>query len=391
MWTNVGGQRGCVEKPLASLPERVVSPINRVTDSANQILGFLKGKGAAVSVVVNKPLLNVLNGRREKIPPVWMMRQAGRYLPEYRATRQTAGSFLDLCFNPELAAEVTLQPIRRFGFDGAILFSDILVIPYALGRKVDFVAGEGPKLEPIEVPQSVQDIRREVDHGLLEPVYETIRRVKPQLPERVTFLGFCGAPWTVATYMIAGHGTPDQAPARLFAYRHPDAFDQLIDVLVKASAEYLIRQLKAGVDAVQIFDTWAGVLPPEEFARWSIAPTRRIVLAVRDAVPDAKIIGFPRGAGASLVNYATEIPVNAVGLDWMIDKTFARERVQSVKPVQGNLDPLVLIAGGEALDRSVDDVTRAFSDGPFIFNLGHGITPETPIENVERMVRRVRG
>jgi uroporphyrinogen decarboxylase len=344
-----------------------------------------------VTALVNKPLLNVLNGHREKIPPVWMMRQAGRYLPEYRATRQKAGSFLDLCFNPQLAAEVTLQPIKRFNFDGAILFSDILVIPYALGRKVDFVAGEGPKLEPIEEPQSVQAIRREVDHGLLDPVYETIRLVKPQLPDGVTFLGFCGAPWTVATYMIAGHGTPDQAPARLFAYRHRDVFDDLINILVKASADYLIRQLKAGVDAVQIFDTWAGVLPPEEFARWSIAPTRRIVLAVRDAIPDAKIIGFPRGAGASLLNYATEVPVNAVGLDWMIDKTFARERVQSLKPVQGNLDPLVLIAGGRALDESVDDVMRAFSDGPFIFNLGHGITPETPIEHVEQMLRRVRG
>lgn len=344
-----------------------------------------------VSAAVNKPLLNVLNGRRERIPPVWMMRQAGRYLPEYRATRERAGSFLDLCFNPQLAAEVTLQPIRRFNFDGAILFSDILVIPFALGRKVDFVAGEGPKLEPITESQTAQAIRREVDHGVLSPIYETIARVKPQLPERVTFLGFCGAPWTVATYMIAGHGTPDQAPARLFAYRYPDTFDDLIQVLVKASAEYLIRQLKAGVDAVQIFDTWAGVLPPEEFARWSIAPTRRIVLAVRDVIPDAKIIGFPRGAGASLVNYATDVPVNAVGLDWMIDKAFARERVQAIKPVQGNLDPLVLIAGGEALDRSVDDVMRAFSDGPFIFNLGHGITPETPIENVERMIKRVRG
>ncbi len=344
-----------------------------------------------MSALVNKPLLNVLNGHREKIPPAWMMRQAGRYLPEYRATREKAGSFLDLCFNPVLAAEVTLQPIKRFNFDGAILFSDILVIPYALGRKVDFVAGEGPKLEPITEPQTVQTIWREVDHGLLDPVYETIRRVKKDLPEHVTFLGFCGAPWTVATYMIAGHGTPDQAPARLFAYRHPEAFDELINLLVKASAEYLIRQIKAGVDAVQIFDTWAGVLPPEEFARWSIAPTRRIVLAVREAIPDAKIIGFPRGAGASLENYASEVPVNAVGLDWMIDKTFARERIQAIKPVQGNLDPLVLIAGGRALDESVDAVLRAFSDGPFIFNLGHGITPETPIAHVEQMLQRVRG
>ena len=309
-------------------------------------------------------LLNVLNGQREKIPPVWMMRQAGRYLPEYRATREKAGSFLDLCFNPQLAAEVTLQPIRRFNFDGAILFSDILVIPYALGRKVDFVAGEGPKLEPIEDRRlTAQSIRREVDHGKLDPVYETIRRVKSELPPEVTFLGFCGAPWTVATYMIAGHGTSDQEPARLFAYRHPDAFDDMLQVLVKASAEYLIRQLKAGVDAVQIFDTWAGILPPEEFARWCIAPVRKIILAVRDEIPDAKIIGFPRGAGTVLERYVTELPMNAVGLDWMIDKTFARERIQKIKPVQGNLDPMALIAGGEALDRAVDDVMRAFSEG----------------------------
>jgi uroporphyrinogen decarboxylase len=342
-------------------------------------------------VSVNKKLLNVLNGQREKIPPVWMMRQAGRYLPEYRATREQAGSFLDLCFNPQLAAEVTLQPIRRFHFDGAILFSDILVVPYALGRKVDFVAGEGPKLEPIEDAPTAQSIKREVDHGKLDPVYETIRLVKSQLPDEVTFLGFCGAPWTVATYMIAGHGTPDQEPARLFAYRHPDVFDDLLQILVKASAEYLIRQLKAGVDAVQIFDTWAGILPPEEFARWCIAPLRRIILSVRDEIPDAKIIGFPRGAGTMLERYVTELPVNAVGLDWMIDKTFARERIQKVKPVQGNLDPVALTAGSEALDRAVDDVMRAFSDGPFIFNLGHGITPQTPIAHVEQMLKRVRG
>ncbi|MCC7252902.1 MAG: uroporphyrinogen decarboxylase [Hyphomicrobium sp.] len=340
---------------------------------------------------MKKPLLNVLNGHRQKSPPVWMMRQAGRYLPEYRATREKAGSFLGLCFNPELAAEVTLQPLRRFNFDGAILFSDILVVPYALGRNVDFVTGEGPKLEPIGAPETARSIRKEVDHGVLAPVYETIGRVKAVLPDDVTFLGFCGAPWTVATYMIAGQGTPDQAPARVFAYRHPDVFDDLIQVLVKASAEYLIRQIKAGVDAVQIFDTWAGVLPPEEFSRWCIAPTRRLVLAVRDAVPDAKIIGFPRGAGSSLERYVAEVPVDAVSLDWMIDKTFARERVQRVKPVQGNLDPLALIAGGRALDESVDAVMRAFSDGPFIFNLGPGITPEAPIENVERMLRRVRG
>ena len=344
-----------------------------------------------VSASVNKPLLNVLNGQRQKIPPVWMMRQAGRYLPEYRATREKAGSILNLCFNPELAAEVTLQPIKRFGFDAAILFSDILVIPYALGRRLEFVTGEGPKLDPITDPQTAQDIRREVDHGVLGPIYETIQRVKTDLPPEVTFLGFCGAPWTVATYMIAGRGTPDQEPARMFAYRHPDAFNELIQILVKASSEYLIRQFKAGVDAVQIFDTWAGILPPEEFARWCIGPVRQIILNVRDEVPNAKIIAFPRGAGSALERYVTELPIDAVGLDWMIDKTFARERIQTLKPVQGNLDPMALIAGGRALDESVDAVMRAFSDGPFIFNLGHGITPQTPIAHVEQMLKRVRG
>lgn len=339
---------------------------------------------------VKKPLLNVLHGDRQSIPPIWMMRQAGRYLPEYRAVRSKAGSFLDLCFSPELAAEVTLQPVRRFGFDGAILFSDILVIPYALGRKVDFVAGEGPKLDPINDPVSIDAIRKEVDHTALAPVYETIGRVKAELPAEVTFLGFCGAPWTVATYMIAGHGTPDQAPARLFAYAHPEAFADLINLLVKASASYLVQQLRAGVDAVQIFDTWAGILPPDQFVRWSIEPTARIIAAVRKDIPDARIIGFPRGAGTMLERYARDLPLNAVGLDWMIDKNFARERIQSHVAVQGNLDPLVLISGGEALDAAVDSVLDAFAPKPFIFNLGHGITPETPIAHVERMISRVR-
>jgi uroporphyrinogen decarboxylase len=342
------------------------------------------------SALVNKPLLEVLHGRRQVTPPLWMMRQAGRYLPEYRAVRERAGSFLNLCFSPALAAEVTLQPIRRFGFDGAILFSDILVIPHALGRRVDFVTGEGPKLDPIADPASVSTIRTDVDHTILAPVYETIARVKAELPPQVTFLGFCGAPWTVATYMIAGEGTPDQMPARLFAYRHPDAFAALMDVLVAASASYLVRQLRAGVDAVQIFDTWAGVLPPEQFARWSIEPTRKIVEAVRREVPEAKIIGFPRGAGTMLESYAQALPLNAIGLDWMIDRTFAREKVQSRVAVQGNLDPLVLAAGGDALDRAVDAVLDAFSGGPFIFNLGHGIIPETPVEHVARMIARVR-
>lgn len=340
---------------------------------------------------VKKSLLEVLDGQILKVPPIWLMRQAGRYLPEYRDVRQKAGSVLGLCFSPALAAEVTLQPIRRFGFDAAILFSDILVVPHALGRKVEFVVGEGPKLDPIEQPVTIGAMEEELDQAILAPVYETIARVKSDLPPQVTFLGFCGAPWTVATYMIAGEGTPDQAPARLFAYRYPEAFSTLIDILVKASIDYLGRQIEAGVDAVQIFDTWAGVLPPSEFARWSIEPTRRIVKGVREKFPEAKIIGFPRGAGASLVRYADEVPVDAVGLDWMIDKTFARTQVQSRIPVQGNLDPLALVAGGASLDAGVDDVMAAFADGPFIFNLGHGILQQTPIEHVERMLKRVRG
>lgn len=340
---------------------------------------------------MSKPLIEVLTGKRTAIPPIWLMRQAGRYLPEYRAVRERAKGFLGLCFNPELAAEVTLQPIRRFGFDAAILFSDILVVPHALGQHVTFEAGEGPRLEAIEEPSALHRIREEIDHDVLEPVYETIRQVRPALPADVAFLGFCGAPWTVATYMVAGCGTPDQAPARLFAYRHPAVFAELIELLVKASASYLIRQFQAGVDAVQIFDTWAGVLSAAEFDQWCIRPCARIIAAVREQIPDAKIIGFPRGAGTELSSYLAGVPVNAVGLDWMIEPIFARERVQANRPVQGNLDPLALLAGGEALDRAIDAVLANFAAGPFIFNLGHGILPQTPIAHVERLVARVRG
>jgi uroporphyrinogen decarboxylase len=319
-----------------------------------------------------------------------MMRQAGRYLPEYRAVREKAGGFLDLVFNPELAAEVTLQPVHRFGFDAAILFSDILVVPHALGQRVGFAVGEGPQLDPITGRRDFERLASEIDHEVLAPIYKTIAIVKERLDPKVALLGFCGAPWTVASYMIAGHGTPDQAPARLFAYRDQATFSVLMDVLVEASAAYLIRQLQVGADAVQIFDTWAGVLPTEEFAQWCIEPMRRIVAQVRKAVPGAKIIGFPRGAGTILPHYVAETAVDAVGLDWMIDRTFARDHVQSRIPVQGNLDPLVLIAGGAALDRAVDAVLGAFAGGPFIFNLGHGILPETPIAHVEQMLERVR-
>ena len=340
---------------------------------------------------MHKPLLDVLNGKRQSMPPVWLMRQAGRYLPEYMAVRKTVGSVLDLCFTPKLAAEVTLQPIRRFSFDAAILFSDILVIPHALGRSVRFETGEGPQLAPLDDPTAIAKLRATADDAVLAPIYETIQLVKAELPPAVTFLGFCGGPWTVATYMVAGHGTPDQAPARLFAYRHPEAFARLIDILIQASSDYLVRQLQAGVDAVQIFDTWAGILPPDEFERWCVAPTQRIVADVRRAVPGAKIIGFPRGAGSKLKAYVEEIEIDAVGLDWMVDLAFARDAIQCARPVQGNLDPLALRAGGAALDGSVDAILQALAVGPFIFNLGHGILPDTPIPHVEQMLKRVRG
>ncbi len=340
---------------------------------------------------MNKSLLDVLGGRRQTVPPVWMMRQAGRYLPEYRALREQAGSFLKLCFTPKLAAEVTLQPVKRFGFDAAILFSDILVIPKALGRTLSFVEGEGPRLDPLTDAAAIARMPKHADAATLAPIYETVRLVKAALPADVTLIGFCGAPWTVATYMVAGQGTADQAPARLLAYREPEAFAQLIAILVEASAVYLIGQLEAGAETVQIFDTWAGVLPPDEFERWCIEPTRQIVARVRARVPGAKIIGFPRGAGTGLPRYAEQTSVDAVGLDWMIDRTFAREHIQSRMPVQGNLDPLALRAGGGALDRAVDAVMQAFAAKPFIFNLGHGILPDTPIAHVEQMLKRVRG
>jgi uroporphyrinogen decarboxylase len=337
-----------------------------------------------------KPFVEVLSGHRQAVPPLWMMRQAGRYLPEYREVRARAGSFLDLCYNPELAAEVTLQPIRRFAFDAAIIFSDILVLPHALGRSVRFEVGEGPRLDPLDSPDKVATLSRHADFAMLEPVFEALRRVRRELAPTVALIGFCGAPWTVATYMVAGQGTPDQAPARLMAYRHPDAFARIIDTLVENSITYLLGQLAAGADVLQLFDTWAGVLPPREFLRWSAEPTRRIVEGVRAKVPNAKIIGFPRGAAALLPDYITRTGVDAVSIDWTAAPTLIREQVQTRVAVQGNLDPLALIAGGAALDAAVDDVLANFAAGRLIFNLGHGIQPDTPIAHVERMVARVR-
>jgi uroporphyrinogen decarboxylase len=339
---------------------------------------------------VHKPLLRVLAGEREPIPPLWLMRQAGRYLPEYRELRGQAAGFLDLCFDPKRAAEITLQPIRRFGFDAAILFSDILVVPHALGQCVSFVEGEGPRLDALKEPAALGRLRNELDHAALAPVYDTIARVRQDLPPAVTFVGFCGAPWTLATYMIAGQGTADQLPARLFAYEYPDALAKLIDLLVDVSADYLVRQFKAGVDAVQIFDTWAGILPAREFEMWCIRPHARLVEKLRAEIPGARVIGFPRGAGTELGRYLDAVAVDTVGLDWTIELEFARTMIQKRRPVQGNLDPLALLAGGAALDRSIDAILAALSEGPFIFNLGHGVLPETPLSHVERLVERVR-
>ena len=339
---------------------------------------------------MTKPILEVLSGQKQSVPPIWMMRQAGRYLPEYRELRAKAGSFLDLCFTPDYAAEVTLQPIRRFNFDAAIIFSDILVIPYALGRAVRFEVGEGPRLDPLDTPEKIAGLAAQADFTKLEPVFEALRLVRRALDSKTALIGFCGAPWTVATYMVAGQGTPDQGPARMLAYSHPEAFTKIIDALVEASIQYLIGQLKAGADCLQIFDTWAGVLPPREFARWSVEPTRRIVEGVRRQIPDAKIIGFPRGAGALLPDYVDSTAVDCVSIDWTAEPSLIRARVQTRVAIQGNLDPLALIAGGAALDRAIDDVIENYASGRLIFNLGHGILPETPIAHVEQMIRRVR-
>ncbi|RWP94083.1 uroporphyrinogen decarboxylase [Mesorhizobium sp.] len=336
----------------------------------------------------NRIMLDVLRGKAVSPPPLWMMRQAGRYLPEYRETRRRAGSFLDLCYNPDLAVEVTLQPIERFGFDASILFSDILVVPHALGRDVRFEEGRGPLLTPISATE-IAALDGETFHVNLESVYETVRRLRAKLPDQTTLIGFCGAPWTVATYMIAGHGTSDQAPARLFAYREPAAFLQLLNVLADHSAAYLIRQIEAGADVVQIFDSWSGVLDEVSFEAFCVRPVVEIVRQVRAVHPDIPIIGFPRGAGAHYRSYRQKTGVTGLGLDWTVPLTTARE-LQRDGAVQGNLDPLRLVAGGKALSDGVDAILKALGDRPLIFNLGHGITPETPIAHVEAMVKMVR-
>ena len=338
-----------------------------------------------------KPLLAALAGDRQPVPPIWLMRQAGRYLPEYREIRATARTFLDFCYTPALAVEATLQPIRRFGFDAAILFSDILVLPDALGQTVAFESGEGPRLDPICDAAGLAKLREEPDWEKLGPVFETLDRLKTALPVEVARIGFCGAPWTVASYMIAGRGTPDQAPARLFAYRQPKLFAPLIERLVNASAAYLLRQIAAGAEAVQVFDSWSGVLAPTEFERWCVEPMAAIAAKVRAGAPQSPIIAFPRGAGSQLIKFAHMSGVACIGLDTSHEPKGAVAALPGTMALQGNLDPLALVAGGAALDAGVDRVLSGFESKAHVFNLGHGILPETPIANVEQMMRRVRG
>jgi uroporphyrinogen decarboxylase len=336
------------------------------------------------------PLLSALAGETVSPPPIWLMRQAGRYLPEYREVRGKVTSFLDLCLNPKLAAAVTLQPLRRFQFDAAIVFSDILIVPYALGQKVEFVEGEGPRLDPVGDGKAIASLDRKAAGKALAPVYETIELVVSELPKTVPLIGFCGAPWTVATYMVEGGGSKDQAKARLLAYSDTATFERLIDLLVDVSAGYLVQQVRAGAQALQIFDSWAGSLSEEGFDRWCIAPTRRLVERVKQEAPGTPLIGFPRGAGLLAKRYARETGVDAIGCDTGQPLAFIKDRLQALVPVQGNLDPVLLVAGGAALDRRVQAILAALGSGPFIFNLGHGILPETPLDHVARLVHLVR-
>ena len=339
----------------------------------------------------NRRLLQVLGGASLTPPPIWLMRQAGRYLPEYQQVRASAGGFLNLCYSPELACEVTLQPIRRFGFDAAILFSDILVVPDALGQPVEFREGEGPILQKLEELGGLGQLHPLAVERTFERVYEAVGRIRTQLPDETALIGFCGAPWTVATYMVGGSGSADQRDARLMAYRDRDGFSALIDLLVEVSVGYLIGQIKAGVDAVQLFDSWAGNLPDDAFQRWCVEPVQRMVERLKATAPGIPVIGFPRAAGPHYESYIDQTGVDAVGCDTTLPLAWIRERLQPKAAVQGVLDPLLLLAGGRALDDRVEEILKALGDGPFVFNLGHGILPETPVDHVTRLVELVKG
>ena len=334
-------------------------------------------------------LLDTLNGTRHSQVPLWLMRQAGRYLPEYRELRASKGGFLAMAYDSEAACEITLQPIDRFGFDGAILFSDILIVPHALGQNLEFLAGEGPKLSPKLVDSSLDALTR--DPSRYEPIYQTVRLCRKRLPEGVTMLGFAGSPWTVATYMVAGEGSRDQHEARALAYRDPGALQAIIDTIAEQTITYLSGQIEAGAEAVQLFDSWAGSLAPDEFERWVIAPNARIVAALAELHPDTPVIGFPKGSGEKLPAYARETGVKAVGVDETLDPAWVARELPAGMAVQGNLDPLLLLAGSDQLEKRVQTILDAFADRPHVFNLGHGIDRRTPIAHVERLITAVRG
>lgn len=339
-----------------------------------------------------KKLLRSLAGEAMDVPPVWLMRQAGRYLPEYRATRAQAGDFLSLCYNPELAAEVTLQPIRRYGFDAAILFADILLIPQALGADLWFVTGEGPRLSTITDASGMTRMKGKDDiHERLSPIYETVKILSGELPAETTLIGFAGAPWTVATYMIAGRGTPDQAPAHKLREEDPETFGALIDLITEATIEYLDMQVKAGAEVVKLFDSWAGSLKGDSFDRFALAPAKRIIAELKSRHPDLPIIAFPREAGDKYIGFAKEVGADCLAIDTSVDATWAAENLQIDGCVQGNLDPKLMVTGGEALRFEAKRICAALKGGPHIFNLGHGITPDADPENVHHLLEAIRG
>ena len=337
-----------------------------------------------------KPLLAVLRGERRDPVPMWMMRQAGRYLPEYRELRQDKGSFLNLVYDPDAAAEITLQPLKRFPqLDAAILFSDILIVPFAIGQNLTFITGEGPRLTPPLAGGGLEELTRYP--ARLDPIYETVRKVRAALDPDKTLIGFAGSPWTVATYMIAGQGSRDQAEARRLAYEDGGSFGEIIARIEEVTLDYLSRQVEAGAEALQLFDSWAGSLSPAQFEHWVIAPTARLVTALKQRHPEVPVIGFPKGAGGKLAAYARETGVNALGLDETVDPLWAARELPPELPLQGNLDPLALVAGGESLDTAVARVLDAFAGRPHIFNLGHGILQDTPIVHVEQLIALVKG
>lgn len=348
-----------------------------------------------ITAGTNKPLLNTLKGKISDVAPIWLMRQAGRYLPEYRQVRERAGNFLNLVYTPELACEVTMQPLRRYDFDAAIIFSDILVIPQALGQKVEFIEEKGPILNPVRNAEEFARLSPVKFAETLSPVYEALRLMRAQMQKdgfgRTTLIGFSGAPWTLACYMVEGGTSRDFHHVKHWAYSNPESFSILIDTLTEAVTEHLLQQIAAGAEVVQIFDSWSGVLDHNQFAQWVIRPTRRIVEALKEVHPDVPVIGFPKGCGRLAMDYAQNSKVTALSLDSQISPKSAASLFQPLMPVQGNLDPVCLLAGGAALETGVEDVVAHLGKGPFVFNLGHGIIKNTPPEHVEKLVSLVRG